>query len=109
MPIEMPADLITQSQYVAAVLFAIGLAIVIAKRNVFFLLMGIEVMLNAVNLSYVSFARSLPAELGVHGQIAPLFVIALAAAEASIGLAMVIVLVRGRNTLDSDEFADLRE
>jgi len=98
-----------QVQVLAAVLLGIGLCTVLARRNLFFTLMGIELMLNAVNLSFVGFGRTLPGEAALTGQIAALFVIALAAAEACVALAMVILLVRGRDTLDSDAYAMLRE
>lgn len=96
-------------QVLAALLLAIGIGVVLGRRNLFFTLMGIELMLNAVNLSFVGFARTLPAVDGIAGQIAPLFVIAIAAAEACVGLAMLILLVRGRDTLDADAYAMLRE
>ena len=96
-------------QALAALLFAIGLAVVLMRRNLFFILMGIELLLNAVNLSFIGFARTLPPEAAVDGQVVPLFVIALAAAEACVGLAMVILLVRGRDSLDADAYASMKE
>jgi NADH:ubiquinone oxidoreductase subunit K len=104
-----------QVQFLAAILFGLGLATVLARRNIFFALMGVELMLNAVNLSLVGFSRSfagvpgVPAAAGTDGQIASLFVIAVAAAEACVGLAMVICLVRQRDSLDTDAYADLKE
>lgn len=96
-------------QILAAVLFGLGLATVLGRRNLFFVLMGVELMLNAINLSFVGFSRTLAADGAWTGQIVPLFVIAIAAAEACIGLAMVIALVRRRDSLDVDDFADLKE
>ena len=97
-------------QLLAAVLFAIGLGVVISRRNIFFTLMGIELLLNAVNLSFVGFSRTFVTAGEIHnGQVAPLFVIAIAAAEACVGLAMVICLVRGRDSLDADAYAALKE
>lgn len=96
-------------QLVAALLFGIGLAVVLVRRNVFFILMGIELMLNAVNLSYVGFSRTFSGSEALDGQIVPLFVIALAAAEACVGLAMVIMLVRNRDSLDANDFASMKE
>ena len=96
-------------QLLAALLFTIGLVTVLARRNVFLVLMGIEVMLNAVNLSFVGFGRSLPGDASLVGQITPLFTIAIAAAEACVGLAMVICITRGKDTVDSDAFAEMRE
>ncbi len=97
-------------QGVAALLFALGVATVVMRRNVFFLLMGIELMLNAVNLSFVGFARTLGADQGsLTGHIVPLFTIAIAAAEACVGLAMVICITRGKDSVDADTFADMKE
>ena len=96
-------------QVLAAVLFAFGVAVVLSRRNVFLLLMGVELMLNAVNLSFVGFSRELSGEQSLWGQLTPVFIIAIAAAEACVGLAMVICMVRGRDTLDSDAFADMKE
>jgi NADH:ubiquinone oxidoreductase subunit K len=101
-------------QIVAAALFCIGLAVVLMRRNIFIVLMGIELLLNAANLSFVGFSRtlgSLPggADMSLTGQMAPLFTIAIAAAEACVGLAMVICITRGKDTVDSDAFAAMRE
>lgn len=102
-------------QMLAAILFGLGLATVVARRNIFFALMGVELMLNAVNLSLIGFSRSFVAVPGVpegaaiDGQISALFVIAVAAAEACVGLAMVICLVRQRDSLDTDAYADMKE
>jgi NADH:ubiquinone oxidoreductase subunit K len=96
-------------QILAAVLFALGVAVVLTRRNIFLLLMGVELMLNAVNLSYIGFSRELNGLESLWGQMTPLFIIAIAAAEACVGLAMVICIVRGRDTLDSDAFADMKE
>ena len=97
-------------QVLAAILFSLGLAAVVARRNIFFLLMGVELMLNAVNLSLIGFARTLPAAQGsLTGHIVPLFTIAVAAAEACVGLAMVICITRGKDTVDADAFADMKE
>lgn len=96
-------------QVLAAVLFGLGLAVVLSRRNVFLLLMGVELMLNAVNLSFVGFSREFSGGESLTGQLTPVFIIAIAAAEACVGLAMVICMVRGRDTLDSDAFADMKE
>jgi len=99
-------------QALAAVLFAIGLAISLARRNIFFLLMGVELMLNAVNLSFVGFSRLFGGGAAGDpwsGQLGPVFIIAIAAAEACVGLAMVICLVRGRDSLDGDAYAEMKE
>jgi NADH:ubiquinone oxidoreductase subunit K len=96
------------AQYLAVVLFAIGLLVVLSRRNLLFVLMGVELMLNAVNLSFVSFSRVVPVG-AVDGQLTMVFVIALAAAEACIGLAMVVCLLRGRDSLDVDSYATMKE
>ena len=96
-------------QALAAVLFALGMAIALTRRNIFFLLMGVELMLNAVNLSFIGFGRAHAGEASFNAHLAPLFIIAIAAAEACVGLAMVICLVRGRDSLDADAYAEMKE
>jgi NADH:ubiquinone oxidoreductase subunit K len=96
-------------QTLAALIFGIGLTAAVARRNIFILLMGVELMLNAVNLSFVGFSRTLSGDASTLGQLAPLFTIAIAAAEACVGLAMVIVLVRGKDTIDADAFSAMKE
>lgn len=100
---------LTWVQFLAAALFALGIGIAITRRNVFFILMGVELALNAVNLSFIGFAKTLVGAQSLTGQIVPLFTIAIAAAEACIGLAMVILVFRGRESLDSDDYAQLKE
>ena len=95
-------------QILALVLFTIGLVTALARRNVFFVLMGVELALNAVNLSVVCFAKTLPADLSVAGQIVPLFSIAVAAAEACVGLALVILIFRNRESVDSDNYSNMK-
>ena len=84
----------------AALLFSAGVYGVLARRNAVMVLMAIELMLNAVNLNLVAFAASLR---DVTGQIFALFVIAVAAAEVGIGLAIVILLFRNRASINVDE------
>ena len=95
-------------QILALVLFTIGLITALARRNVFFVLMGVEIALNAVNLSFVGFAKTLPADLSIAGQIVPLFSIAIAAAEACVGLAMVILMFRNRESVDADTYSNMK-
>ena len=90
---------------VSAVLFAIGTAGVFMRRNLITILLSIEIMLNAVNLTFVVFGRALGA---VDGQIIVFFVITVAAAEAAVGLALVIGLFRHRESLNPDSFASLK-
>ena len=90
---------------VSAVLFAIGAAGVFLRRNLITILLSIEIMLNAVNLSFVAFGRQLGS---FDGQIITFFVIAVAAAEAAVGLAIIIALYRHRESLNPDAFTSLR-
>ncbi|WP_407441065.1 NADH-quinone oxidoreductase subunit NuoK [Fibrobacter sp.] len=95
-------------QILALVIFTIGLAVALSRRNIFFVLLGIELALNAVNLSFVGFAKTLPADMSVAGQIVPLFSIAVAAAEACVGFAMVILLFRKKESMDADNFTNMK-
>jgi NADH-quinone oxidoreductase subunit K len=90
---------------VSAVLFALGTAGVFLRRNVITVLLSIEIMLNAVNLTFIAFGRSLGS---VDGQIIMFFVVTVAAAEAAVGLALVIALFRHRETLNPDLFTSLK-
>ena len=85
---------------VAALLFAIGLAGALTRRNAILVLIGIELMLNAVNLSFVAFAYQWHR---VQGQIFVFFVMVVAAAEAVVGLAIIIAIFRSRSTLNVDQ------
>jgi NAD(P)H-quinone oxidoreductase subunit 4L len=84
----------------SAVLFSISLYGALAKRNIIIILMCIELMLNAVNIAMVAFSRFVTPVL-LTGQIFAIFVIVVAAAEAAVGLAIVISLYRNRETIDS--------
>ena len=84
----------------AAALFAIGVYGVLARRNAVMVLMSIELMLNAVNVNLVAFSQALH---DITGQVFALFVIAVAAAEVGIGLAIVILLYRTRESINVDE------
>lgn len=84
----------------AAVLFGIGAWGVILKRNVITMFMCVELMFNGVNLTFVTFARSLGQ---VDGQIFVLLVMTVAAAEAAVGLALIVILSRTAYTLDVDQ------
>ena len=90
---------------VSATLFAIGTAGVFLRRNLITILLSIEIMLNAVNLTFVAFARQLGS---LDGQIIVFFVMTVAAAEAAVGLAIVIALYRHRESLNPDAFASLK-
>ena len=89
----------------AAILFCIGIAAFLIKRNVITIFMSIELMLNAVNLNFVAFAHMWRQ---ISGQIFVFFVMVVAAAEAAVGLAIIIALFRARQTLNVDEVDLLR-
>jgi len=89
----------------SAVLFSIGTAGVLLRRNLITVLLSVEVMLNAVNLSFIAFGRFLGSS---DGQIIVFFVITVAAAEATVGLALIIALFRHVETLNPDAFRQLR-
>ena len=91
----------------SGILFAIGSFGFLARRNAISMLMSIELMLNAVNLSIVAFGAFIPA-LGAQGQIIALFVIAVAAGEATVGLAIVIAIYRNKKTPLVDEYDAMR-
>jgi NADH-quinone oxidoreductase subunit K len=90
---------------VSGLLFSIGTAGVFLRRNMITVLLSIEIMLNAVNLTFVAVGRSLGT---VDGQIITFFVMTVAAAEAAVGLAIVIALFRHRETLSPDAFTSLK-
>jgi len=91
--------------FVSAVLFAIGTAGVFLRRNLITILLSVEIMLNAVNLTFIAFSRQ---HGSVDGQIIAFFVMAVAAAEAAVGLAIVIGLYRHRESLNPDAFTALK-
>ncbi|HEY1808411.1 MAG TPA: NADH-quinone oxidoreductase subunit NuoK [Acidobacteriaceae bacterium] len=84
----------------SAILFSIGVAAFLIKRNIISVFMSIELMLNAVNLTFVAFAHEWR---HVSGQIFVFFVMVVAAAEAAVGLAIIIAIYRARNTLNVDQ------
>jgi NADH-quinone oxidoreductase subunit K len=89
----------------SGLLFSIGTAGVFLRRNLITVLLSIEIMLNAVNLMFVSVGRQ---QGTVDGQIITFFVMTVAAAEAAVGLALVIALFRHRETLSPDAFTSLK-
>ena len=89
----------------SAGLFAIGIYGVLARRHAVLVLMSIELMLNAVNLNLVTFAQTFK---DVTGQVFALFVITVAAAEVGIGLAIIILIFRNRQTINIDEVDEMR-
>ena len=95
-----------------AVIFCIGLFGALSKRNAVGILMGIEIMLNAVNITLVAYASAFlgRAAIGTRltGQIFAIFIITVAAAEAAVALAMIIAIYRRRNTIDVGEINLMR-
>lgn len=88
---------------VAAALFCIGIYGLVTSRNAIRVLMSIELMLNAVNLNLMAFSNFLdPA--AIRGQVFSVFVITIAAAEAAVGLAIVLAIYRNRDTVDMEAF-----
>ncbi len=83
----------------ATVLFSIGLYGALAKRNAIIILMSIELMLNAVNIVMVAFSRYI-VPLLLTGQVFAIFIIVVAAAEAAVGLAIIMAIYRSRETID---------
>jgi len=87
-------------------IFFIGLAGVLIRRNILVILMSIELMLNAVNLTFVTFSKQL-SQMG--GQMAVFFIITVAAAESAVGLGLVIAMFRTLRSVDTDQIQLLRE
>ena len=89
----------------SAVLFTVGVIGVLTRKNAIIVFMAIEIMLNAANLAFVTFAMSI-GDLG--GLVMVLFVIAVAAAEAAVGLAIIVAMYRHRETVNVEAFTALR-
>jgi NADH:ubiquinone oxidoreductase subunit K len=96
--------LLNQFLLLAAILFSIGVYGVIVRRNGVLVLMSIELILNAVNINLVAFG----ANSGIAGQVFALFVIAVAAAEVGVGLAIVLLIYRNRRSVDIDQLDELK-
>jgi NADH-quinone oxidoreductase subunit K len=97
-------DMTSMSLALSVILFSIGVAGVVMRRNVIILFLCIELMLNAVNLAFVALSRS----VGIDGQIFVFFVMTVAAAEAAVGLALVIAIFRHLESVDLKNFNLLR-
>jgi NADH:ubiquinone oxidoreductase subunit K len=91
----------------STLLFSTGVYGVLARRNAVMVLMSIELMLNAVNLSFIAFSRYGTGTMD--GHVAAFFVMALAAAEAGIGLAILVMLFRNRTTVQADDLTLMRD
>ena len=89
----------------AAVLFCIGMLGVLIRRNALVVFMSVELMLNASNLTFLAFARD---RGDINGHISAFFIIAVAAAEAAVGLAIVIAVFRSRGTVNIDDLQTMK-
>jgi len=97
----MPGNVpITHYLFLSTALFTVGVIGVLARRNIVIILMSIELILNAVNINLVAFSRQLAS---VSGQAFAVFIIADAAAEAAVGLGIIIAMFRNRETIQADE------
>ncbi|HET9441125.1 MAG TPA: NADH-quinone oxidoreductase subunit NuoK [Longimicrobiales bacterium] len=94
----------TRTLILSTILFSLGVFGVLIRRNAIILFMCVELMLNAVNLAFVVFSR----QAGIEGQVFVFFVMAVAAAEAAVGLALVIAIFRHLDTVDIKNFNLLR-
>ena len=100
--------MVTIHHYLAlsAILFFIGVFGVLYRRNLIVIFMSVELMLNAVNLSFVTFSRYTQ---NMDGHVVAFFVMALAAAEAAIGLAILVMVFRNRRTVQADDMRLMRD
>ncbi len=87
----------------AAALFCIGIYGLVTSRNAVRVLMSVELLLNAVNINLVSFSNFLDGQ-NINGQVFTVFVITIAAAEAAVGLAIILSIYRNRDTIDMEQF-----
>lgn len=92
----------------SALLFAVGLAGAVTRRNAILVLIGIELMLNAANLNFIAFWRFGPNPEALTGVMFVIFSIAIAAAEAAVGLALIIAIYRHYKTVNLDEVKNLK-
>ena len=88
----------------SAILFSIGMYGALSKRNAVVILMCIEIMLNAVNIALLAFSRYIaPEVILLTGQVFVIFIMVVAAAEAAVGLAIIVAIYRGRRTIDASQ------
>ncbi len=99
---EQVSFLVPPIYYVAlsAVLFILGVAGVLLRRNAILIFMSVELMLNSANLAFVAFARSF---VDISGQVSVFFVMTVAAAEVAVGLALIVAIFRTKRSIDIDE------
>jgi NADH-quinone oxidoreductase subunit K len=86
----------------SGMLFALGIVAFFVKKDLITMFMSIEILLNSANLAFIAFSKNY---LSVHGQIIVFFIITLAAAEASLGLAIILLIFRQRRTIKSEEIS----
>ena len=98
---------LTHFLMLSAALFSLGLFAVITRRNAIMVLMGIELILNSANINFLAFSRY--GGMNIEGQMAAIFVIILAAAEAAIALAIVLNIYKRFNTVNVDEISILKD
>ncbi len=89
----------------SGVLFTLGVLGVLVRRNAIVMFMSIELMLNAANLAFIAFAR---ASESLSGQVFVFFVIAVAAAEVAVGLALIVAIFRSKHSIDIDQVSSLK-
>ena len=89
----------------SAILFTLGAVCVLIRRNAIVIFMGIELMLNAANLAFVAFANTYE---HLNGQIIVFFVIAVAAAEVAVGLALIVAIFKSKRSIDVDQMSSLK-
>ena len=93
----------------ASILFCIGIYGALAKRNAVVILMCVEIMLNAVNIALVAFSKYLVKDVVLlHGHVFVIFVLVVAAAEATVGLAIIMAIYRSRRSVDPDEIDTMK-
>jgi NADH:ubiquinone oxidoreductase subunit K len=93
---------------VGAILFSIGIYVALAKRNLVSVLMGIELMFNAVNLTFIAFSRFVESDSPLDGHVFVIFIITVAAAEAAVALGLAVLLYRVHGTISVDEMDALK-
>jgi NADH-quinone oxidoreductase subunit K len=98
---------VTLEHYIllGTLLFLVGISGFLIRKNIFLMFMSVELMMNGVNICFVSFARYFH---DMSGQIFVLFIMTVAAAEAAVGLAIILTLYRNRGTLNADEFTIMK-
>lgn len=98
---------LTHFLIISAILFSLGVYAVISRRNAIMVLMGVELVLNSANINFLAFSRF--GGMNIEGQLAAIFVIILAAAEAAIALAIVLNIYKRFNTVHVDEISILKD